>query len=94
MKYAEKFWSLFELWLEANQPNTGPNYACGWKVPENKQCIIDLIKSISGEEIKEKRDNALKCKHNFRWQKEEEKLLKIYHSFNNCETYKSLFTKR
>jgi len=36
-KYAEKFWSLFESWLEANQPNTGPNYACG------QECAIRLM---------------------------------------------------
>jgi Heparinase II/III-like protein/Heparinase II/III N-terminus len=28
-KYVEKFWNLFESWLKANQPNTGPNYSCG-----------------------------------------------------------------
>ncbi|MBW8040406.1 MAG: heparinase [Planctomycetes bacterium] len=37
MKYPEKFWSLFESWLEANQPNTGPNYACG------QECAIRLM---------------------------------------------------
>ncbi len=36
-KYAEKFWLLFESWLEANQPNTGPNYACG------QECAIRLM---------------------------------------------------
>ncbi|MHC4889332.1 MAG: alginate lyase family protein [Planctomycetota bacterium] len=36
-KYSEKFWSLFESWLEANQPNTGPNYACG------QECAIRLM---------------------------------------------------
>jgi len=28
-KYAEKFWKLFESWMDANQPNRGHNYACG-----------------------------------------------------------------
>jgi len=36
-RYAEKFWSLFESWLEANQPNMGPNYACG------QECAIRLM---------------------------------------------------
>jgi hypothetical protein len=36
-RYSEKFWSLFESWLEANQPNTGPNYACG------QECAIRLM---------------------------------------------------
>ena len=36
-KYAEKFWTLFESWLVANQPNTGPNYACG------QECAIRLM---------------------------------------------------
>lgn len=36
-KYVDKFWSLFESWLDANQPNTGPNYACG------QECAIRLM---------------------------------------------------
>jgi len=36
-KYAEKFWTLFESWLEANQPNMGPSYACG------QECAIRLM---------------------------------------------------
>jgi hypothetical protein len=36
-KYADKFWSLFESWLENNQPNRGPNYACG------QECAIRLM---------------------------------------------------
>lgn len=36
-KYAEKFWDLFESWLEANQPNMGPNYSCG------QECSIRLM---------------------------------------------------
>lgn len=36
-EYAEKFWFLFESWLEANQPNMGPNYACG------QECAIRLM---------------------------------------------------
>ncbi len=36
-KYAEKFWSLFESWLKANQPNMGPNYVCG------QECSIRLM---------------------------------------------------
>jgi hypothetical protein len=36
-KYAEKFWQLFESWIDANQPNTGPNYACG------QECAIRVM---------------------------------------------------
>ena len=36
-KYVAKFWLLFESWLEANQPNMGPNYACG------QECSIRLM---------------------------------------------------
>ncbi len=35
--YADKFWSLLESWLENNQPNLGPNYACG------QECAIRLM---------------------------------------------------
>jgi len=35
--YAEKFWSLLESWLESNQPNIGPNFACG------QECAIRLM---------------------------------------------------
>lgn len=35
--YAEKFWSLFESWLDSNQPNMGPNFACG------QECAIRLM---------------------------------------------------
>jgi hypothetical protein len=37
VKYAQKFWDLFESWLNANQPNMGPNYACG------QECAIRLM---------------------------------------------------
>jgi len=36
-KYAEKFRTLFASWLESNQPNTGPDYACG------QECAIRLM---------------------------------------------------
>ncbi len=36
-KYPEKFWELFDLWLQANQPNMGPNFACG------QECAIRLM---------------------------------------------------
>ena len=36
-KYIDKFWWLFEDWLEKNQPNTGPNYSCG------QECSIRLF---------------------------------------------------
>ena len=36
-KYVEKFWTLFESWLAANQPNSGPNYCCG------QECAIRLM---------------------------------------------------
>lgn len=36
-KYVEKFWSIFEQWLNANQPNQGANYSCG------QECAIRLM---------------------------------------------------
>ncbi|MCK4782951.1 MAG: alginate lyase family protein, partial [Desulfobacteraceae bacterium] len=36
-KYAQRFWQLFESWLESNQPNQGPNYVCG------QECAIRLM---------------------------------------------------
>ncbi|MCE5340989.1 MAG: heparinase II/III family protein [Planctomycetaceae bacterium] len=36
-KYSEKFWQLFENWLQINQPNCGPNFACG------QECAIRLF---------------------------------------------------
>lgn len=36
-KYVEKFWFLLESWLNSNQPNLGPNYACG------QECAIRLM---------------------------------------------------
>jgi len=41
------------------------SYKCGWKVSDNKQSVIDLIESISKEDIKEKKDNTILCKNNF-----------------------------
>jgi len=36
-KYTQKFWELFEHWLDFNQPNTGPNYYCG------QECSLRLM---------------------------------------------------
>lgn len=36
-RYAEKFWSLFEKWLNANPPNMGHNYVCG------QECAIRVF---------------------------------------------------
>ena len=41
-KYAEKFWQLLASWLWANQPNIGPNYACG------QECAIRLMAMCFG----------------------------------------------
>jgi glycosyltransferase involved in cell wall biosynthesis len=54
-------------------------YQCGWMVEANKKAIKDLIENISKKEIKEKKDNALKCGDNFSWKSEERKLLSAYH---------------
>ncbi len=39
-KYTEKFWSLFESWLDSNQPNMGLNYVCG------QECAIRLMAMV------------------------------------------------
>jgi len=36
-KYTEKFWELFEHWLDSNPPNRGPNYYCG------QECSLRLM---------------------------------------------------
>jgi glycosyltransferase involved in cell wall biosynthesis len=53
-------------------------YNCGWTVEVDKQAIIDSINSISKEDIKEKRNNALNCRYHFSWENEEKKLLEAY----------------
>jgi len=55
-------------------------YNCGWAVEAEKQVIIDLINSISKKDIEDKKNNALKCRHNFSWKAEENKLLDAYRS--------------
>jgi len=57
-------------------------YRCGWKIPVNEKSILDLIESISKEEIKGKRRNVLRCRDNFSWEREEEKLIRIYHDLS------------
>lgn len=61
---------------------------CGWKVSVNEKSVFDLIDSITIEELNEKRNSVLRCKDFFGWDKEEEKLLKAYLSFQ-----KNTFTK-
>jgi glycosyltransferase involved in cell wall biosynthesis len=58
---------------------------CGWKVAESEKAVINLIESISREDIKAKRNNVLKCKDSLGWHKEKEKLLRIYSELiKNC----------
>ena len=52
---------------------------CGWKISVDEASLIDLIESISNEDIKEKRDNVLlNCRSKFDWHQEERNLLKVY----------------
>lgn len=53
---------------------------CGWKVKVESGALVDLIETISHDDIFEKRNNALKCKDNYGWHKEEEVLLRVYKS--------------
>jgi glycosyltransferase involved in cell wall biosynthesis len=55
---------------------------CGWKALPEERSVIDLIESISKEDIREKKKNVLNCRNEFTWQKEEGKLLKTYHNLN------------
>ena len=67
--------------IVTNFPDMGKlidDYQCGWKVSVDEKSVVDLIEHISKEDIKEKRNNAINCRDNFGWDKEEEKLLKIY----------------
>ena len=58
-------------------------YGCGWKVGVYEKSVIDLINNISVEDVRKKKNNALINKKNFEWDKEEEKLLKVYQSMAN-----------
>jgi len=58
-------------------------YDCGWSVLNDAEAILELVENISKEEVEEKKRNALNCRDNFSWQKEEQKLLKAYRNLNN-----------
>jgi glycosyltransferase involved in cell wall biosynthesis len=51
---------------------------CGWKVLPVEKSVTECIERITKDDIKEKRNNILKCKNNFGWQREEQKLLNAY----------------
>jgi len=53
-------------------------YDCGWKVPYDIMLITDLIESITKQDIRTKANNAVECRDNFIWSREEEKMIKIY----------------
>lgn len=78
--------------IVSNLPDMGKiidDFKCGWKVSINKNSVSDLIKSISKENIEEKRYNVLNCKDNFGWDIEEKKLLRIYRNLNRGKIKKS-----
>ena len=56
---------------------------CGWKVAPNAKSLIVLIEDISRKNIEDKKINVLKCKDNFIWEKEEEKMLEVYKNIIN-----------
>ena len=51
---------------------------CGWKIPVDEDSVKELIANISKEEVKLKKENVLRCKDDFQWEKEEEKLVRLY----------------
>jgi len=56
---------------------------CGWKVRVDEKTVMDLVNNISKEDVQEKRNNVINCIDNFRWEEEEEKLLRAYNSMLN-----------
>ncbi|MDN3511637.1 MAG: glycosyltransferase [Candidatus Jettenia sp.] len=58
-------------------------YNCGWVVEIKEDDLLRLIESITYEDIKGKKENVIKCKNNFGWDKEEVKLLKTYYNLTN-----------
>ena len=55
---------------------------CGWKVLPDENLVTALIERISKKEIREKKDNAMNCRHNFGWEIEEKKLLEAYQTLD------------
>lgn len=47
-RYAERFWQLFEHWLEHNPPNRGPNWMCGQEATFRLMAVIWTAEVIRG----------------------------------------------
>ena len=81
-KVFEYILSGLPLIVNDDSPDVGAiidGYKCGWRVSVDEKSVLELIENISKEDIKEKRNNVLKCKYDFSWDKEVNKLLGIYH---------------
>jgi glycosyltransferase involved in cell wall biosynthesis len=53
-------------------------HSCGWKVPLNRTAIDELLRSISPEEIQQRKHNALTASRQVKWETEAENLLSVY----------------
>lgn len=54
---------------------------CGWKIEPASAPLLYLINNLSPKDIEEKRSNALKCRDNYDWHKEERAILEMYKNF-------------
>ncbi len=53
-------------------------FGSGWKVSPTEEKVLELINSISDEDIKRKKANALDARSKFGWDIEEKQLLELY----------------
>ena len=59
-------------------------YQCGWKVIPEEKAVLNLINSLTLDDIKEKRGNVLRCRTGFGWHIEENTLLDVYKKVLSC----------
>jgi glycosyltransferase involved in cell wall biosynthesis len=67
--------------IVSNFPEMGKlvdDYNCGWKVEVDKDSILQLINSISWEDVKQKKVNSANARNVLSWQLEGEKFVEIY----------------
>jgi glycosyltransferase involved in cell wall biosynthesis len=53
---------------------------CGWRIQAKTEELVSLIGEIASDDIKEKRNNILKIKQKYSWEKEEKVLYEAYSS--------------
>ena len=64
---------------------------CGWKVAPDKKAVMELIESISRENIEEIKINVLRNRDTYVWENKEKRLLGAYNDlFGNQKNYEKL----